>query len=291
MKNLIKLGFAALLSLGIITAKAQSTNTGKNNSLLWKVSGNGLSKPSYIAGTFHMLCSKDFEIKPKVLRALEKSDNLVMEINYTDPAEMMLLQKMYNTDKKISDQLSPEEAEELNTILVKYGFDLKSIDSSSPQALYALLSTKATPCPQSEIKFYEMELLKKAMKDKKSIKGLEKVEDQMEAISKAYNLKSTIAQLKMDKEYEILYRQMIEAFKNENIQLLYSLFKDERFMNTEQEKIILTDRNQNWVKIMPEMMEKESSFFAVGGAHLIGDNGLISLLQSKGYTVKPVSSL
>lgn len=291
MKNLIKLGFAALLSLGIITAKAQSTNTGKNNSLLWEVSGNGLSKPSYIAGTFHMLCSKDFEIKPKVLRALEKSDNLVMEINYTDPAEMMLLQKMYNTDKKISDQLSPEEAEELNTILVKYGFDLKNIDSSSPQALYALLSTKATPCPQSEIKFYEMELLKKAMKDKKSIKGLEKVEDQMEAISKAYNLKSTIAQLKMDKEYEILYRQMIEAFKNENIQLLYSLFKDERFMNTEQEKIILTDRNQNWVKIMPEMMEKESSFFAVGGAHLIGDNGLISLLQSKGYTVKPVSSL
>lgn len=198
---------------------------------------------------------------------------------------------MFQTDKKISDQLSPEEAKELNTILANYGTDLKSVDSSSPQSLYALLSTKAIPCPKTEIKLYEMELLQKAIKDKKSIKGLEKVDDQMKAITKAYDLKSTIAQLKMDKEYEILFRQMIEAFKNENAQSLYTLFKDERFMNAQQEKAMLTDRNQNWVKVMPEMMKKEGSFFAVGGSHLMGKNGIIPLLQAKGYTVKPVSSL
>ena len=84
---------------------------------------------------------------------------------------------------------------------------------------------------------------------------------------------------------------MIEAFKNENIQLLYSLFKDERFMNTQQEKAMLTDRNQNWVKAMPEIMKNQSSLFAVGGSHLMGKNGIIPLLQAKCYTVKPVSSL
>ncbi|WPO91311.1 TraB/GumN family protein [Chryseobacterium sp. HR92] len=291
MKNLIKLGAAVLLSLNSMTTNAQSKSSEKDNSLLWEVSGNGLSKPSYITGTFHILCSKDFEIKPKVLKALEKSDNFVMEINYTDPAEMMSLQKMFTADKKISDQLSSDEAKELNTILANYGTDLKSIDSSSPQALYALLSTKAIPCPKTEIKLYEMELLQKAIKDKKSIRGLEKVEDQMKSINKAYDLKSTINQLKMDKEYEILFRQMIEAFKNENVQSLYNLFKDERFMNSQQEKAMLTDRNQNWVKIMPEMMKKEGSFFAVGGSHLMGKNGIIPLLRAKGYTVKPVSGL
>lgn len=291
MKNLVKLGFAALLSMNTMTAKAQKSTISNDNSLLWEVSGNGLSKPSYITGTFHILCSKDFEIKPKVLKALEKSDNFVMEINYTDPAEIKSLQKMYQTDKKISEQLSPNEAKELNTILADYGTDLKSIDSSSPQALYALLSTKAIPCPQTEIKLYEMELLQKAIKDKKTIKGLEKVEDQLKSINEAYNLRSTITQLKMGKEYEILFKQMIEAFKNENIHLLYSLFKDERFMNTQQEKAMLTNRNQNWVKAMPEIMKNQSSLFAVGGSHLMGENGIIPLLQSKGYTVKPVSSL
>jgi len=274
-----------------MTAKAQKSTPSNDNSLLWEVSGNGLSKPSYITGTFHILCSKDFEIKPKVLKALEKSDNFVMEINYTDPAEIKSLQKMYQTDKKISEQLSPNEAKELNTILADYGTDLKSIDSSSPQALYALLSTKAIPCPQTEIKLYEIELLQKAIKDKKTIKGLEKVEDQLKSINEAYNLRSTITQLKMGKEYEILFKQMIEAFKNENIHLLYSLFKDERFMNTQQEKAMLTNRNQNWVKAMPEIMKNQSSLFAVGGSHLMGENGIIPLLQSKGYTVKPVSSL
>lgn len=61
MKNLVKLGFAVLLSATFTTAKAQNTST--ENSTLWEISGNGLTKPSYIAGTFHTMCSSDFEIK------------------------------------------------------------------------------------------------------------------------------------------------------------------------------------------------------------------------------------
>ncbi|WP_160137966.1 TraB/GumN family protein [Chryseobacterium sp. c4a] len=291
MKNLIKLGLAGLLSIISTTVTAQNKNTENKNSLLWEVSGNGLSKPSYITGTFHILCSKDFDLKPKVLKALEKSDSFIMEINYTDPGEMAALQKMYQNDKKISDQLSPNEAKELDKILADYGTSLEKINNSSPQALYALLSMKAIPCPQTEIKSYELELLQNAVKGKKNIKGLEKVNDQMKSINDAYDLKAIINQLKLSKEYESLFKKMIEAFKNEDAQALYALFKDERFMNSQQEKAMLTDRNKNWVQTMPEMMKTGSSFFAVGGSHLMGENGIIPLLQSKGYTVKPVIQL
>lgn len=289
MKNLVKLGFAVLLSATFTTAKAQSTNP--ENSTLWEVSGNGLTKPSYIAGTFHIMCSQDFEIKSKVMKALEKSDQFVMEINYTDPAEMTAMQKMYQTDKKLSDQLTPAEAKELDKILVDYGTDLKKMDNSSSQALYALISMKAIPCPQTEIKLYEIELLKNALKSKKKVFGLEKVEDQMTSINKAYDLKAVIQQLKMGKEYEILLKEMIAAFKKEDVKSLYTLFKNDKIMNAKQEKAMLTDRNNNWAEKMPEMMKKESSFFAVGGAHLMGENGVIQLLRSKGYTLKPISSL
>ncbi|SHG81404.1 TraB/GumN family protein [Chryseobacterium sp. OV279] len=289
MKNLVQLGFALLLSATFMTVKAQNTST--ENSTLWEVSGNGLTKPSYIAGTFHIMCSKDFEIKPKVMKALEKSDQFVMEINYTDPAEMTVMQKMYKTDKKLSDQLSPAEAKELDKILADYGTDLKKMDNSSSQALYALISMKAIPCPQTEIKLYEIELLQSAMKNKKKVSGLEKVEEQMTSINKAYDLKAVMQQLKMGKEYEILLNKMLTAFKKEDVQSLYTLFKDDKMMNAAQEKAMLTDRNKNWAEKMPEMMKKESSFFAVGGSHLMGENGMIRLLRAKGYTVKPVSSL
>ncbi|PQA93606.1 hypothetical protein B0A69_11430 [Chryseobacterium shigense] len=289
MKNLVQLGFAVLLSATFMSAKAQNANA--ENSTLWEISGNGLTQPSYIAGTFHVMCSKDFEIKPKIMKALEKTDQFVMEINYTDPAEMTALQKMYQTDKKLSDQLTPAEAKELDKVLADYGTDLKKMDNSSSQALYALISMKALPCPQNDIKMYEIELLKNAMKSKKKVSGLEKVEEQMTSINKAYDLKAVINQLKMGKEYEILLNKMVTAFKKEDVQSLYTLFKDDKIMNAKQEKAMLTDRNKNWAEKMPEMMRKESSFFAVRGAHLMGDNGVIRLLKAKGYTVKPVLSL
>lgn len=291
MKNLVKLGFAALLSMNFMTAAAQNKIMDNDNSLLWEVSGNGLSKPSYIAGTFHILCNKDFDIKPKIWNALNQSENFVMEINYTDQNEIAAMQKMMSADKKISDQLTSEEAKELDKILIDYGTDLKKVDSHSPQALYALVATKAIPCPQNEVKMYEIELLKTAIKNKKSVNGLEKVDDQTYAIGEAYNLKEVISQLKLGAEYAIVSQKMTTAFKNENLQTLDQLIKDPKFMNKKQEKLILTDRNIKWAEKMPDMMKKQSSFFAVGSGHLWGKNGIINLLKAKGYTVKPVTSL
>lgn len=285
MKKLVTFGFAVLLSFTAVITKAQ------DKSILWEISGNGLSQPSYLLGTIHVMCKKDFEMKPKVLKALEKSESLVMEINYTDPGEMTALQKMLQADKKISEQLTSTEANELDEILKEYHTNLKNVDNYSSQALYALISTKAIPCPQTEVKMYEIELLQKALKEKKSIKGLESVNDQLNSINKAYHLKDIIAQLKMGKEYEILMQKTINAFKNEDLKTLDMLLKDKRFMNEKQEEAMLSNRNKNWVEKMPEMMKKERSFFAVGSGHLWGDNGLISLLKSKGYTVKPISNL
>lgn len=214
-----------------------------------------------------------------------------MEINYTDQNEMAAMQKMMASDKKISEQLDSAEAKELDKILADYGTDLKNVDNYSPQALYALIATKAIPCPQNEVKMYEIELLKEALKNKKSVNGLEKVDDQTYAIGQSYNLKEVISQLKLSNEYTIASQKMTEAFKNENVKKLDQLIKDRKFMNKKQEKFMLTERNIKWAEKMPEIMKKQSSFFAVGGGHLWGDNGLISLLKAKGYTVKPISNL
>lgn len=285
MKKLVTFGLAVLLSFISPIIKAQ------DKSILWEVSGNGLSKPSYLLGTIHVMCKKDFEMKPKVLKALEKSENLVMEINYTDQGEITNLQKMLQADKKISEQITSTEAKELDEILKEYHTNLQNIDNYSSPALYALISTKAIPCPQTEVKMYEIELLQKALKEKKSIKALESVNDQLNAINQAYGLKDIIAQLKMGKEYEMLMQKTIAAFKDEDLKTLDILLKDKRFMNEKQEEAMLSNRNKNWVEKMPEIMKKESSFFAVGSGHLWGTNGLINLLKSKGYTLKPITNL
>ena len=63
---------------------------------------------------------------------------------------------------------------------------------------------------------------------------------------------------------------------------------DDRFMDDEEQHFMLDARNKKWIQKMPEMMSQHSVFFAVGAAHLPGDNGVINLLKKAGYTVKSI---
>ena len=58
---------------------------------------------------------------------------------------------------------------------------------------------------------------------------------------------------------------------------------------TQQEKDNLIDnRNKNWADKLPEIMQTAPTFIAVGALHLVGKNGLLSLLKQQNYTVEPV---
>lgn len=50
-------------------------------------------------------------------------------------------------------------------------------------------------------------------------------------------------------------------------------------------------RNQNWMKRLPDIINKRASFIAVGLNHLTGEYGLINLLRREGYIVEPVEQI
>jgi uncharacterized protein len=54
----------------------------------------------------------------------------------------------------------------------------------------------------------------------------------------------------------------------------------------EERKVILDDRNRNWIpKIEKMLKEKRTFFITVGAAHLAGQNGVPNLLRQAGYRV------
>jgi uncharacterized protein YbaP (TraB family) len=63
-----------LFALSIITANADAQVSKKplEKSLLWEVSGNGLTKPSYIYGTIHMICKDDASLGDSLVRSYSK---------------------------------------------------------------------------------------------------------------------------------------------------------------------------------------------------------------------------
>lgn len=54
---------------------------------------------------------------------------------------------------------------------------------------------------------------------------------------------------------------------------------------------LIKSRNEAWLKIIPELLNNNPCFIAVGLLHLYGDCGLIIQLRNRGYSVKPVYDL
>lgn len=290
MKNLIRTSLsviaAVLIANGSVAQNSKKEVVSKNEkSLLWEISGKGIEKPSYLYGTVHIICGDDFLMKERVTKAFEKTSKLALEINMDDAQEMSYMQKAAMGTTPLSKKLTPKESKELNEILEKTaGMKLNQVDNYTMATIMSLITVKSFGC--TNMKFYEMEFVAKAKAANKAIVGLEKVKAQLDFLNNAYTDQEMIAMLKELNIEET--KKMIQYYIQEDISNLYLNVTDKKVMNEKTKSFMLDQRNNNWVATMPEMMKKESVFFAVGAGHLGGKEGVINLLRKAGYTVKPI---
>ena len=259
----------------------------KQRSLLWKVSGKNLKKPSYIYGTMHLMCAQDFLIKDKVLSAFKKCDTLFMEVDLASMDEMRIMNNPEEQSESISAGLNEEEQDELNQILqTSYGYSLEEADKQPPIMLLNQMIIRSIGC--SDLKVFEMEFI--AMAEALGMKtgGLETALEQLDIADKIYDSKELLRQLRIGDSYTEVFQNMLEAYKKEDLEALGFLISDRRFMSEDGMETMLTERNKKWAGSMPKLMKNNSIFFAVGAGHLGQKHGIIYLLRKKGFNVNPV---
>jgi uncharacterized protein YbaP (TraB family) len=138
------------------------------------------------------------------------------------------------------------------------------------------------------VKMYEQELTSMAKKDKKSVIGLETIQEQMAIVSNISiedqmdDLKKATAGMLRD------YNELLDAYLAQNLILLGELAAKEDGFDKMEAKL-LTERNDKWISSMQDQLKKNPTFFAVGAMHLVGEKGLISQLKAAGYTVEAVN--
>ncbi len=280
-KSIVMSLIIKLLTVSVVAAQSDA------KSLLWKVSGNGLEKPSYLFGTLHMMCSSDFVIKDKVTRALESADRYVIEADIFSPDAQKELQAANISPIPQSKRLSPGQSRGIDSMLRKYTkMTLAQLDNMSLFTISSMMTYATYPC--TDLKMYEAELLKIAMQRKMRVDTLEAITAQMGYLLKAYTDEFALANIMMFEDYKAFMNGMITIYKEENLPVLYRDMTVDKYMDANARYWMLHVRNVNWANKIPDMMKKGSNFFAVGAAHLGGDDGLIKLLQAKGYTVEPI---
>ena len=111
----------------------------QHNALLWKISGKGLAKPSYLFGTIHAYCDKDKFITDEFMKSFNSVDEVAMELNLNDFSTFVYLMKssMKTTVRPISSYLNSKEINLLDSICrLVLGDSLKNLDYRTPMSLY-----------------------------------------------------------------------------------------------------------------------------------------------------------
>ncbi len=263
-----------------------------DNSLLWEVSANGLAQPSYLFGTFHLMCKNDIHFSSQLTSAVSRSEKVYMEMDMDDPATMLGgLMLMNMKDGKTLEQLYT--AEEYKKIESYFSDSLHTplsfIQSMKPFFLEALLYPKMMPC--KTISGVEEELVKVAKLQKKEIKGLETMEFQASVFDsipyeeQAKELLKSIDSMATNKKD---FDTMMNVYKSQRINDIEKLFTKTELGLEDHKNLLLNNRNKNWVIQLKTIMKTTPVFVAVGTGHLVGKKGLIALLRKEGYTVKPL---
>lgn len=257
------------------------------NSLLYKISGNGLNKPSYLLGTMHIVCAKEFYIKKKIESAISKCSTFYMEVNIDDANQVRLMQEQLPALSDFSENLSQDEKKEMNQLLQnQFNFSLKEATESSPLEIMNRMIFEAIDC-EDKISV-EHELLKIAREKRLIPGGLETAMEQIKIAQNVFTGNELLYQLKSADDYKEIFKSIMKAYNTENLQEVAKLVADDNFMSKRAHHILVNKRNMRWVKIISKLIEKNSAFIAVGAGHLPGEKGLLQLLIKNKYAVNPV---
>ncbi|HAP69843.1 MAG TPA: hypothetical protein DCR04_09000 [Flavobacteriales bacterium] len=261
------------------------------NSLLWKVSGKDITKPSYIFGTIHMLPEDKYFFTDQMQAALTESDVLALEVDMDVPLseQLKMAGEMIMPDGKTwADFMTADEYAAVKSAFVdSLGFKEKKVDKYSkikPIYVSGIILSELL----GKVKMYEKELTSLAKKEKKTIIGLETFQEQMDIVN-SIQLEDQIEDLKESTASMVRdYNEMLDAYTEQNLAELEKLGEDSEGFDKMEAKM-LTDRNDRWIKAIQEKLSNTSTFYAVGAMHLVGEKGLIEQLKAAGYSVDAVN--
>lgn len=286
--------FALLLALSYSFIFGQiGSFPAKENGLIWKISGNGLTKDSYVFGTMHVVDSK-YYLFPKTLDSLvRQSEEVIMELGEI-PDPFKTLNLMTLKEGSFFDYFSKKETK----FIIQWAeenlnFEEKlfrsMVDKLKP---FAFLQLSTQLAFNDETSSYELELYSISKSSNLPVFGLETVEEQIgffDQLSSEENKKMVLSSLQPKDMILTEMKQLESIYFTENIDSIYLYIQgQERRSGLSMDKL-LGNRNENWIDPLTRKLSENKRFFvAVGAGHLGGENGLIRILQEKGYHLTPI---
>lgn len=263
------------------------------NSLIWKITGNGLQQPSYLYGTMHTSDKRIVKMSDSSLKYFNQAQAYAMELDPKESFNVGLISKLMMGKGHSLQAMIPEKEYAILDSIVKagVGVSLKLIDNVAPVFIMTILqaseiSTGDTANEGTEV--LDLYFHRLAKEGKKKVIGIETVDEQIDALNALTyeeQAEMLVRELRDYRDNKNAMTDLVRYYLEQNLDSI-AVLNDKDPMPEKFYKALITDRNRRMANRIADFTQKQSTFIAVGALHLPGEKGVIELLRKKGFTVE-----
>jgi uncharacterized protein len=281
-------------ALALCSGSAAQTSSAASKSFLWKVHAG--TKVLYLAGSVHALGADAYPLSAAFENAFNASGTLVEEINLAEAesltaAPMLLAKGMYSDGRTFDGVVSKETAALVAARLKETGLPLEMIRPMKPWMVMLMLTAlEAQKAGLDASLGLDKYFYDKANAARKPVIGLETAESQIDRFDKMPEtvqeqmLRSTLTELETANDS---LKSMVAMWQRGDSAALEKTMLSSFGPYKAAYASLIVERNRNWMPQIEACMAKTSPcFVVVGAAHLVGPDGLLTLLRQKGYRVE-----
>jgi len=248
-----------------------------------------------LAGSLHLLTRESFHVPKAMVEAYREARMVVFETDFDrmgDPATHARMRAlgMYPEGQTLEQHVSPETFTLVHKRAVRDGIPSTHINQLKPWlcalSLAAVEFQRLGFHPQYGIDRY---FLDKAKKDGRQRIFLETVDQQLQLFSampapqQESFLRQTLYDLDLMGE---IAPDIVRVWTTGDTHTLYELLSRSFSDYPDLYRRLFTERNRRWVPKLERLLgSRRHAFVVIGAGHLVGPEGLVSLLTTKGYAL------
>ena len=292
-----------------IDAKADATPYGYGR--FWRLEKPGITS-SWLYGTMHVADERATDLSEEVRARIAAARIVALEIKeIADPVAMQtkmgaLVGKSFYLDgTTLAARLKPRAEEAVRAALAKRGpMPWRTAQRMKP---WLLMSAMLVPACETARKAEGRPIVDRliadlAAKAERPLVGLETVESQVETLAgipEPIMLAALVNVARLGSRIDDVFETSVALYESGETAKLWALMQDPVFdgglsdqSETEREAgyaafqtRIIDERNATMVEALVPLLEKGNAFAAVGALHLPGEQGMLRMLERRGWLI------
>jgi len=282
----------AVLLLALPVSAAAAPGADQDTTFMWRVQRGGAVV--YLLGSVHAMKEDAYPLPPAMETAFDSVEKIVFEVDLDDlgsAAIQMLATGTLDGEETLEEIVGPETWTKLMIYVEKTTFPAGMFQRMKPWmaavTITALAMNEAGYLPSAGIDAYFSRRAKEAGKERIA---LETVEFQV-GLFADLTAEQSLAFLRYSLiDLETVIPELDELSTNwraGKVAAVEALMAEGFDEFPELLDKMVTDRNRAWMSPIEELLAGDSDAMVVVGAlHLVGEEGLVNLLQKRGYVVE-----